>query len=145
MASHRRALARPRDRALAYTPFYAGTRIGEAVALDLDDIKLSARKGLVIVRSGKGNKYREIPAHPVLRENLAIWIHDERPNWPGADDSPALFLNRRSGRLSARAADDILNAIADEAGIEDFTPQILRHTFGTRLNRKATTSWSSPN
>jgi integrase/recombinase XerD len=124
----------PRDRILGLLPFYAGLRIGEACALDLDDIQLSARKGLITVRSGKGRRYREIPAHPVLRDNLALWIDAERPHWPGAD-GPALLLNRRGGRLGVRAADDILAAIAEEAGIDDFTSHVLRHTFGTTLVR----------
>jgi site-specific recombinase XerC len=51
----------PRDRVLALIPFYAGLRLGEVVALDLDDIRLSARKGLIIVRMGEGGGYREIP------------------------------------------------------------------------------------
>ena len=60
-------LAPPRDRALALTGFYAGTRIGETVALDVGDLHLSARKGHLIVRYGKGGKYREVPLHPTLR------------------------------------------------------------------------------
>jgi site-specific recombinase XerC len=89
------ACLRPRDRLLGLIPFYAGLRIGEAVALDLDDVRLSARKGVLIVRSGKGDRYREVPVHPELRANLAIWL-DERPDWPGATANPALFLNRRA-------------------------------------------------
>ncbi len=121
-----------------YLPFYAGLRIAETVALDLDDIHLSARKGTIIVRSGKGSRYREIPAHPVLRDNLAIWINDERPAWSTATTEPALLLNRRAGRLSAKGADDILGQIAETAGIDDFTTHVLRHTFGTNLVRGGT-------
>ena len=109
----------PRDRVLALLPFYAGLRLGEVVALDLDDIRLSARKGLIIVRMGKGGKYREIPVHPQLRPGLALWIDDERPNWIGADTNPALLLNQKGGRLGARGADAILGAIAEEARIND--------------------------
>jgi integrase len=72
----------PRDRVLALLPFYAGLRLGETVALNLTDVQLSARKGTIIVRSGKGNRYREIPTHATLRDNLAVWIDDERPHWP---------------------------------------------------------------
>ena len=46
-------LAAPRDRALALVGFYAGTRIAETAALDLDDVHLSARKGHLIIRYGK--------------------------------------------------------------------------------------------
>ncbi len=49
------------DQALALLLFYTGIRIGECVALDVDDLLLSARRSQVIVRSGKGDSYREIP------------------------------------------------------------------------------------
>ena len=64
-------------------PFHAGLRLGETVALDLADVQLPARKGLITVRAGKGGRYREIPVHAGLREPLALWIGDERPGWPG--------------------------------------------------------------
>ena len=35
--------------ALALVPFYAGRRIAETVALDVDDVRLSARKGVLRV------------------------------------------------------------------------------------------------
>lgn len=135
-------LAPPRDRALALTGFYAGTRIGETVALDVGDLHLSARKGHLIVRYGKGGKYREVPLHPTLRAVLQDWL-DVRPAWPGADASPALFLNRRGARLSARGAYDVLAALAEAAGIpvgreEVFTPHVLRHTAGSTLTREGT-------
>jgi integrase len=41
------------------------------------------------------------------------------------------------GRLSARGAHDIINAIADAAHLQDgFTSHVLRHTFGTTLVRQ---------
>lgn len=126
-----------RDRVLAQIPFYAGLRIGEVVALNTDDIVLSAPKGLIIVRSGKGNKYREIPIHQhaALRTDLTSWL-EERPTWL-TTEQPALLLNHRGSRLSARGAHGILNAIASQANIEDeFTSHVLRHTFGTTLVRQ---------
>ncbi|WBQ03410.1 tyrosine-type recombinase/integrase [Kribbella sp. CA-293567] len=126
----------PRDRVLALIPFYAGLRLGEVVALNLDDIALSARKGLITVRAGKGERYREVPIHAGLRPDLTLWINDERPTWPGAADTSALLLNHRGARLSARGAHDVIGAIANQAGIgHDFTSHALRHTFGTTLVR----------
>jgi integrase/recombinase XerC len=123
----------PRDRALALTPFYAGTRIAETVALDVDDARLSARKGILRV-IGKGEKVREIPLHPKLREALRAWL-DERPDWPGADTA-ALYLNQRGGRLSVKGAHDIITTIAADANLaESLTAHTLRHTFATRLVR----------
>lgn len=126
-----------RDRVLALIPFYAGLRLGEVVALNLADVRLSARKGIIIVRSGKGERYREVPVHPELREDLSGWINDERPDWPHAANTPALLLNRRGGRLSARGAHDILKTLAKAADLpDDFTSHVLRHTFGTDMVRK---------
>jgi hypothetical protein len=77
-----------RDRALALVPFYAGTRIAETVALDVDDVGLSARKGVLRVL-GKGQREREVPIHPQLRATLADWL-DERRAWPDASEPGAV-------------------------------------------------------
>ncbi|WP_280500255.1 tyrosine-type recombinase/integrase [Nocardia farcinica] len=130
------ARPRSRDRVLAYLGRYAGLRIGERVALDVGDIALSARKGLITVRSGKGGRYREVPTHPVLHQELTRWIHEDRPAWPGAAGTDALLLNARGGRLGARGADKILGAIAAEAGITDYSPHVDRHSFATELLRE---------
>jgi site-specific recombinase XerD len=131
------ACSSPRDRALALVPFYAGARIAETVALDLDDVQLSARKGVLRIY-GKGQRVREIPIHPQLRKRLTDWL-DERHDWLGAKDSPALFLNQRGGRLSARGAHHVITGIAARAGLEDnVTAHVLRHSFATTLVRGGT-------
>ena len=64
----------------------------------------------------------------------------ERADWPGATDSPALFLNQRGQRLSVRGAHAIITGIAATGGLEeeDTTVHILRHTFATTLVRGGT-------
>jgi site-specific recombinase XerD len=128
----------PRDRVLALLPIYAGLRVSETVALDTDDVRLSARKGSLRVR-GKGTTVRELPTHPQLRTDLQAWL-DERPDWPGAETSPALLLNHRGRRLTVRGASDIIRAIAAEANLdgEHITAHVGRHTFATTLIRGGT-------
>ncbi|MCA1699990.1 MAG: tyrosine-type recombinase/integrase [Actinobacteria bacterium] len=110
--------------------------MAEIVGLDLDDVRRSARRGVLRVY-GKGARVREIPIHPQLRKALTGLL-DERPDWPGADN-PALFLNQRTARLSARGAHDIITTIAHNAGLDDdTTTHVLRHTFATRLVRGGT-------
>ncbi|WP_148045204.1 hypothetical protein [Arthrobacter oryzae] len=70
-------------------------RIGELVALGCDDVPLSARKGPIIIRSGKGRRNRDIPAYPSLRENLHLWIHEAKDG-----GEPALFNPRNSEQIS---------------------------------------------
>ncbi|GII43210.1 hypothetical protein Pph01_82130 [Planotetraspora phitsanulokensis] len=133
-AVERRPLAR--DRLL----FYSGVRIAELVALDDDDVPLSARKGKLIVRSGKGETSREIPLlDGTARISITEWRTD-CASWPGAD-TPALFLNRRGGRLSTRAVDQLMDELATDADILDdvgalaLSAHILRHTLATNLLR----------
>ena len=126
--------AAPRDRALAAVMRFAGARIAEAVGLDLDDLPTTQRRRRLRIR-GKGRKNRSVPVHPELAASLDLWLADRR-TWPGADTSPALFLNRAGGRLSLRAADEVIGAIAAAAGLAELvTPHVLRHTFGTDLVR----------
>jgi site-specific recombinase XerD len=126
-----------RDQAIGCLLFYSGLRVSELVALDVEDVPLSARKGKVLVRAGKGEDSREVPLlDPTARHALNAWKKD-RTRWPGAD-TPALFLNRRGGRLTARAIDrldELAADLVDEAGRPFASAHTLRHTFGTNLLR----------
>jgi site-specific recombinase XerC len=122
-----------RDRAIALLSLYAGTRIAEITALDVTDVRLSARKGEVHL-VGKGEKARTVPVHPKLRAALAAWL-DERPSKPGAD-SPALFTSAGGTRMTTDAIADAIHAITRAARLDDHvTSHVLRHTFGTELTR----------
>lgn len=84
-----------------------------------------------------GRQRRPLPRDPRARRAASpspCGSAMNAPAGPGADTSPALLLNRRGGRLSARGAHDILLAIAAEARLDPgFSGHALRHTFGTRL------------
>ena len=56
------------DQAIARLLFYTGLRLSECVDLNVDDARISARKDLVIVRSGKGDTYREVPLNAEVHE-----------------------------------------------------------------------------
>ncbi len=113
---------------------YAGTRVAEIAALDIADVRMSARKGeLHLV--GKGQKSRTVPVHAKLREALSEWLA-ERPQHPGADATGALFVSRRGRRISVDAIHDAIGGIARTAGLDDHvTCHVGRHTFGTELVR----------
>ncbi|WP_326640327.1 tyrosine-type recombinase/integrase [Streptosporangium sp. NBC_01755] len=132
--------ASTRDAVIALLPYLAGLRIGEVVALEVADVRLSARKGelRVLGKGHGGGKIRTVDLHPDLRTALQAWLQ-ERATWPGAAGA-ALVLNVRGGRLSDRAARDIIVRLGAAAGINDdvaepFGPHVLRHTFGTQLVR----------
>ena len=50
-----------RDRAIVTVLLFTALRIAELAALNRDDVAISARKGLLTVRHGKGDRYREVP------------------------------------------------------------------------------------
>ena|SRR5260221_10000602 len=52
-----------RDHGLALATLFrsAGPRVSEVAALQIPDVQVSARRGLLIIRRGKGLKHREIP------------------------------------------------------------------------------------
>ena len=46
--------------------FYTGLRPAELADLDVADLSMSARRGRLRVRSGKGDAYREVPLNSAL-------------------------------------------------------------------------------
>ena len=122
-----------RDRALVVLMLYGGLRIGETVALDVDDVTTSARKGTVTIRSGKGDAYREVALNALVRAVLEEWIKERERRAP--DDEHALFLSLKGTRISPRAADSAIRRVAGDAGL-DLSAHVLRHTCLTNLVRQ---------
>jgi site-specific recombinase XerD len=127
--------ARARDRAILVLLLYTGLRLAELVALDIDAVRFSARKGLVIVRSGKGDAYREVPLNALVRQVLEEWLAERKTK--AREDDPALFIGRSGRRLSKRSVDDVVRGLGKDAGVS-LSAHILRHTFLTRLVRRGT-------
>lgn len=139
--------ASPRNTAIALLLLYTGLRVEELQDLDLDDVPISARRGKVVVRAGKGEvggTYREVPLHRAAREALRAWL-DERPAHRGGQDTNALFLNRLGGRLLVRSMRTVVSDIGlaaglvhdsgPDAGTSRVHPHTLRHTMATQLLR----------
>ena len=120
-----------RDRALALLLFYTALRIGECASLDSDDVALSARKGKVIVRAGKGDTYREVALNAEAREALSALLPERRQRFAKPDE-PALFLNPGGRRLSIRSIDLALRRLGEEADIA-VSAHTLRHSCLTNL------------
>jgi len=124
----------PRDKAVALLLFYTGLRVGECSALNREDVLLSARKGKLIVRKGKGDSYREVPLNSEAREACEAWEAERRDRFPKSSD-PAYFLSYQGLRLSPRAIDLLLRKIGKEAQVS-LSAHVLRHTCLTRLVRQ---------
>ncbi len=136
-----------RDEALLNLLLYTGLRVSECADLRVTDVVLNGKDSQVIVRAGKGRKYREVPLHKTARQALEAYLA-VRPDGrgagkPGQDEpGPYLFLGQR-GRLGTRGIQFRITALAEAAGVARpgfaVTPHVLRHTFATRLLREVGT------
>ncbi len=119
-----------RDAAIFSILLNAGLRVSELCALKVNDINLGERRGWVVVRSGKGSKYREIPLNKDVRQALKDWL-EVRPKHAG----DSLFPGRRREPLRPRGVQRAIErlALAAHLDTETVTPHTLRHTFGKNL------------
>jgi integrase/recombinase XerC len=124
-----------RDRAIVVVLLYTGLRLAELVALHVGDLRISARKGVVIVRSGKGDAYREVPLNALVRQVLDEWLAERKNKAVDEDGEQPLFVGRSGRRLSKRSVDDVVRDLGNDAGIS-LSAHILRHTFLTRMVRQ---------
>lgn len=121
-----------RDLALLELLYAAGLRVGELVALDLEDVDLSQR---LLRVQGKGRKTRVVPFGRRAASALRAYLPD-RAEWRrGRDDgAQPLFVNRRGGRLTDRSVRRILDAaVRRTTALHRLNPHALRHAFATHL------------
>jgi integrase/recombinase XerD len=121
-----------RDRALVEFLYGTGTRISEAVGLDVDDVDLDV---LTVVVTGKGDKQRMLPIGGFAAEALTAYLVRGRPALaPKGSGSPRLFLNTLGRPLSRQSAYAVLQRAANRAQIASaVSPHTLRHSFATHL------------
>jgi integrase/recombinase XerC len=129
--------SRALDRAVPLLLINTGIRIGECAALDMADISIAGRKAQIIVRSGKGDRYREIPLNEVARDAVRDWILERNKRFINSKVDDALFLNPQGGRMSATSLDRIVRKVGTACGI-NLSAHILRHTCLTTLVRNGT-------
>ena len=120
-----------RDRAALELLYASGIRVGELVALDLDDVDLS---GGVVRVLGKGAKERTVPFGTPARDALSAWLQLGRPQLVTVDSGPALLLGRRGRRADARQIRGALHALLQHVpDAPDLGPHGLRHSAATHL------------
>lgn len=120
-----------RDLALVRVMLSCGLRVGEVVAVKISDLDIGERRGKLVVREGKGNKYREVPVPPEARRAIQEWLGELNIKHP---DRPWLFPNRKGERISTRYVERIVKQIALRAEVEA-VPHTLRHTCATNMLR----------
>lgn len=103
-----------------------GLRVSELCNLDVGDVQLEDRAGWVVVRRGKGNKYREVPLNVDTRQALKRWLKIRSAN------RTYLFVTNNRQRMTRQVVHWHINKIGAAAGVQ-LSPHTLRHTFGKNL------------
>lgn len=119
-----------RNRAVLELLYASGIRVGELVALDLDDLDL----GSDVVRvMGKGSKERTVPFGIPARRALEAWLA-ARPRLATPASGSALFLGRRGRRADPRQVRDVVHLMLTHVvDAPDLGPHGLRHSAATHL------------
>jgi integrase/recombinase XerC len=118
----------------------AGLRVGELVGLNVGDLALRGEPvRMLIVRSeiAKRSKERQIPVSTRLHGAIAELI---RVLWRGNTELawvPCWFCGIKARRLTTRQVESIVRAAGVAALGRPIHPHVLRHTFGTRMERVA--------
>ncbi|RXE57734.1 tyrosine-type recombinase/integrase [Acetivibrio mesophilus] len=120
-----------RDIAIYELLYNCGIRVSELISLSIQDIHLTERNGntnysYIIIRQGKGGKYRECPLNAQARSALMDYLKIR------ISSSDKVFIGQR-GPLRREAVDKIIKKYCDVAGIDNISCHVLRHTFCSRL------------
>jgi len=90
--------------------------------------RIAERRGHLVVRSGKGGKYRLLPLNVEVRRALSDYVKVRRET-----SSNLLFVGQRGTGLKPRAVELLVAKYARLANLEDVSPHTLRHCFGKHL------------
>lgn len=113
-----------RDKALLSVAVNCGVRVSELCDLQLTDLNWNAE--IVIVRKGKGDKYRMLPFGKAAQTAVKAWL-EVRDR-----ESDYVFTSERSDKMSTRAVQLVFEKLSEESGVK-ITPHNLRHTFGKNV------------
>ncbi len=118
-----------RDKAMFELLYSSGLRLAELVGLD--PAALDFNDAAVRV-TGKGSKTRVVPLGSHAISALQQWLL-VRPKL-AKDEEPALFLNNKGGRISARTVQIRIKQWGIKQGISsNVYPHLLRHSFASHV------------
>jgi integrase/recombinase XerD len=108
----------------------SGMRVGEAVALDREDVDLQS--GVLSIRRGKSGKSRFIPIHSSTRDVLENYAKRRDAIRP-AVATPAFFVSDRGRRMTQWSAQDNFVKISRAIGLRPHS-DARRFGHGPRLH-----------
>ncbi|HHI00986.1 MAG TPA: recombinase XerC [Thermococcus litoralis] len=121
---------RKRDRLIILLLYGTGLRVSEVCNLKIEDIDF--KRGILIVKGGKGAKDRVVPIPDFLLKEIEDYLKTRE------DGSEYLFVEVRrekKDRISPKTVWYLLKKYGEKAGIR-VTPHMLRHSFATHMLEK---------
>jgi len=117
-----------RNHALLYLTYLAGLRIGESLALRVQDVDLDRLK-VHVTRGKTGERVVPLPDDARLAHSVARWVQ-VRESWPHDD---LLFITRSGEPIRPSAVRRSMDLYGRRSGIGHVTPHMLRHSAATEM------------
>lgn len=119
-----------RDRAMLELLYATGIRVSELIALDVENVNLSAE----FIRCGHPGRERIIPMYPAAVQAVSEYLTRARGKMIRDYNEKALFVNMGGERMTRQGFWKIIKLYQEKAQIsKDITPHTLRHSFATHL------------
>ena len=132
-AAPRRSVGDLRNLAHLHLLYGCALRLGESLALTVNDIDFGQR--CVLVRGGKGDKDRLVPLMKGTAGAVKDYLALRRDLLKGPDHG-ILLLNNRGQRLGEFVVRQLLDELARTCGItRKLYPHLLRHSVAVHLLR----------
>ena len=126
----------PLEVALLSVGYGCGLRRSEMERLNCSDVMLSS--GMLIVRSGKGNKRREVPMSDTVLQAAKRYVEDYRYQFLRKNPEQSFFLTAKGERMSGENLNKTLKRIIKRVGSQTIidnkiTLHCLRHSIAHHL------------
>ena len=119
-----------RDCAMLELLYATGIRVSELIALNMQDLSVSAG----LVRCHGRDKERIIPLYQTAVKALTEYVEFIRPQMISDPEEESLFVNVSGERMSRQGFWKIIKSYQTKAKIEKtITPHTLRHSFAAHL------------
>jgi len=114
-----------KHKAILFTIYFAGLRLGELLNLKIEDIDSEAKK--IHIRQSKGKKDRYVMLSDKALELLREYFKRYKPK-------DYLFEGQKGGKYSPKSVQSVFKRSLQKAGIKKkATVHSLRHSFATHL------------